>query len=133
MFKNCIEMTEFNLSNFNTSRVTNMAEMFYNCEKLGVLTLGAGFTMSAVESSYDASNNFTGRFGRMFAYTGMNATNGTANKCDVYCSTGVQNFFAADRNGTFHATHPTIPQNNAFGNTSQDFCIFQDWPSNTAK
>ena len=135
MFKNCKKLTEFNLSNFNTSRVTNMSEMFYNCEKLGVLTLGADFTMSAVENCYDASNNFTGRFGRMFAYTGRYATNGTANKCDVYCSTYVQNFFAADRNGSFHASHPTIPQNNAFTHSDavQDFCIFQNWPSNTAK
>lgn len=135
MFRNCKKLTEFNLSNFNTSRVTNMAEMFYNCEKLGELTLGADFTMSAVENCYDASNNFTGRFGRMFAYTGRYATNGTANKCDVYCSTYVQNFFAADRNGSFHASHPTIPQNNAFTHSDavQDFCIFQNWPSNTAK
>ena len=125
-------MTEFNLSNFNTSRVTNMAEMFYNCEKLGVLTLGADFTMSAVENCYDASNNFTGRFGRMFAYTGRYATTGTANRCDVYCSTAVQNFFVADTNGSFHATHPTIPQNNAFthSNAVQNYCIFH---SNTAK
>ena len=135
MFNNCKKLTELNLSNFNTSSVTNMAEMFYNCEKLGVLTLGADFTMSAVENCYDASNNFTGRFERMFAYTGRYATNGTANKCDIYCSTDVQNFFAADRNGSFHATHPTIPQNNAFthSNAVQDFCKFQDWPSNTAK
>ena len=34
MFKECYEIEYLDLSNFNTSKVTNMSYMFYNCYKL---------------------------------------------------------------------------------------------------
>ena len=39
MFGNCSSLTNLNLSNFNTSGVTNMSWMFDNCSKLSVLNL----------------------------------------------------------------------------------------------
>ena len=34
MFYNCSSLKELNLSNFNTNNVTNMGGMFYNCSSL---------------------------------------------------------------------------------------------------
>ena len=39
MFSGCINITEIDLSNLNTSQVTNMNSMFYNCESLTSLDL----------------------------------------------------------------------------------------------
>ena len=39
MFFNCSSLNELNLSNFNTSKVTNMSYMFYNCSSLKELNL----------------------------------------------------------------------------------------------
>ena len=34
MFYGCSSLTNINLSNFNTNNVTNMSDMFYGCKKL---------------------------------------------------------------------------------------------------
>ncbi len=34
MFSSCSSLTSLDLSSFNTSQVTNMRDMFYNCPKL---------------------------------------------------------------------------------------------------
>ena len=34
MFFRCESLTNINLSNFNTDNVTNMSDMFYECESL---------------------------------------------------------------------------------------------------
>ena len=34
MFNNCSNVISLDLSNFNTSKVTKMSQMFYNCPKL---------------------------------------------------------------------------------------------------
>ena len=39
MFYGCSDITEMDLSNFNTSLVTNMGDMFYNCYSLSSLNL----------------------------------------------------------------------------------------------
>ena len=39
MFAKCNELEELDLSNFNTSKVTNMECMFYNCFNLKILNL----------------------------------------------------------------------------------------------
>ena len=46
MFYNCNNLTSLDLSNFNTSSVTNMAYMFYGCNKLTTLDV----------SNFDTSN-----------------------------------------------------------------------------
>ena len=39
MFYNCSKLEKINLSNFDTSSVTDMKEMFYGCESLTSLDL----------------------------------------------------------------------------------------------
>ena len=39
MFRKCKELENLDLSNFNTSNVTNMEFMFYECDKLKYLNL----------------------------------------------------------------------------------------------
>jgi surface protein len=39
MFKDCKSLEELDVSNFDTSKVTNMRCMFYNCENLDELDL----------------------------------------------------------------------------------------------
>ena len=34
MFLECADLTTLDLSHFNTSKVTNMSSMFYNCKRL---------------------------------------------------------------------------------------------------
>ena len=34
MFNNCDNLSELNLSSFNTNNVTDMSRMFYHCENL---------------------------------------------------------------------------------------------------
>ena len=36
MFKECNEIKSLDLSNFNTSKIKLMTEMFYNCQKFGI-------------------------------------------------------------------------------------------------
>ena len=51
MFFRCYNITEINLSNFNTSRVTSMTSMFNGCHSLTSLNL-TNFDTSQVESMY---------------------------------------------------------------------------------
>ena len=39
MFKDCNNLTNINLSNFDTKNVTNMAHMFYGCNNLNNINL----------------------------------------------------------------------------------------------
>ena len=39
MFYNCTLLTSLDVSNFDTSNVTNMKDMFYNCNKLNIIRL----------------------------------------------------------------------------------------------
>ena len=39
MFSNCVLLTSLNLSNFNTSNVKNMENMFYSCINLSYINL----------------------------------------------------------------------------------------------
>lgn len=56
MFRNCSELTEINLSGFDTSNVTNMRAMFYGCYKLENLDL-SGFNTSKVTNMRDMFSN----------------------------------------------------------------------------
>ncbi len=51
MFQNCTKLLELNLSNFNTSNVTNMNYMFNSCEKLEKLDI-RNFTFDKVINYY---------------------------------------------------------------------------------
>jgi surface protein len=49
MFKDCFELEYLDLSNFNTSKVTNMVWMFEDCNKLKYLNL-LNFSISNCET-----------------------------------------------------------------------------------
>ncbi len=125
MFKNCKKFTTLDLSQFNTANVRVMAQMFYNCEKMQELRLGTDFTMATVEANlgnYDSQNNLMGRYGNMFYFTGKTANGNPSQRCTVYCTSDVQEFFADDRDGTINQTYSHIAVNNAHA----DYCIFTD-------
>ena len=48
LFSDCFSLTSLNLSNFDTSKVTDMRAMFYGCSKLTLLNI----------SKFDKSKNF---------------------------------------------------------------------------
>ena len=52
MFYNCFSLTSLNLSNFNTSNVTDMEGMFYGCSSLTSLNL-SNFNTSKVTNIYN--------------------------------------------------------------------------------
>ena len=56
MFFNCSKLTSLDVSNFDTSKVTNMSNMFYSCSLLTGLDL-SGFNTSAVTSMSDMFYN----------------------------------------------------------------------------
>ena len=56
MFKDCSSLTSLDVSNFNTSKVTNMSDMFSSCSSLTTLDV----------SGFDTSNVTT--MGKMFQY-----------------------------------------------------------------
>ena len=56
MFYNCNSLTSLDLSNFDTSKVTDMDSMFYNCDKLTNLTLGTDWASNSSISSFDLSS-----------------------------------------------------------------------------
>ena len=52
MFGGCESLTSLTLSNFNTSNVTNMNNMFYNCTSLTSLTLSGWVISDATNTNY---------------------------------------------------------------------------------
>ena len=56
MFMNCINLKELDLSNFNTSNVTNMQSMFYQCRRLEDLNLGSFDTSKLTTINYIFNN-----------------------------------------------------------------------------
>jgi len=54
MFTWCQYLTDLNLSNFNTSKVTNMRNMFQNCKRLTNLNLK--------NATFDNVTNYTNMF-----------------------------------------------------------------------
>jgi surface protein len=51
MFNNCSGLTSLNLSNFDTSKVTTMSEMFYSCRGLTSLDLSKFDTTNVTSMS----------------------------------------------------------------------------------
>ena len=56
MFYNCSKLTSLDLSSFNTAKVTSMGSMFWKCSNLQTIIVGDGWNTSAVSSS---SNMFS--------------------------------------------------------------------------
>jgi len=58
MFHDCYSLISFDLSSFNTSKVTNLASMFMNCESLENINFNNGISLDSIEAinllfSYD--------------------------------------------------------------------------------
>ena len=51
MFANCENLTNLDLSSFNTSNVINMSGMFFGCSNLQTIYVGSGWNTAAVTSS----------------------------------------------------------------------------------
>ena len=78
MFFNCTSLTSLDLSNFNTSNVTNMSDMFYKCSSLTTLDL----------SSFNTSNvtNMWQMFASCSSLTSLNLGNFNTSKITDMCS-----------------------------------------------
>ena len=74
LFSKCINITEINLSNFNTSQVTNMGYMLYYCSSLTSLDL-SNFNTSQVTN-----------MGSMFSYCSSLTSLNVSNFMFSYCS-----------------------------------------------
>lgn len=62
MFNNCSNLTSLDVSNFDTSNVTNMSEMFTGCSKLITLDLSNWDTSKAhndMSRMFDSCSNLT--------------------------------------------------------------------------
>ena len=57
MFEDCRKLKSLNLSNFNTSKVTDMSSLFNRCYELETITLGNNFTTSNVTTMYSMFNH----------------------------------------------------------------------------
>ncbi len=81
MFKECSNLKSLDLSNFDTSAVTNMNEMFYNCLKLEELNL----------NGFDTSN--VSDFSRMF-FQCLNLLNLDVSSFDTSKATNMNSMFS---------------------------------------
>ncbi|MBR6947651.1 MAG: BspA family leucine-rich repeat surface protein, partial [Muribaculaceae bacterium] len=63
MFSGCIGLTSLDLSSFNTSNVTMMSSMFYNCPDLRTIYVGSGWSTAAVTGSANMFFNCTSLVG----------------------------------------------------------------------
>lgn len=86
MFRDCSSLTNLNLSNFETSNVTNMSYMFSGCSKLST-TLTIAHTLT--KSSY--SKMFNGAAIAEGAQITVNYTEAVADVIDDYIATKSSN------------------------------------------
>ncbi|MBR3451480.1 MAG: BspA family leucine-rich repeat surface protein, partial [Muribaculaceae bacterium] len=63
MFYNCTKLTSLDVSHFNTSKVIYMTQMFAGCSNLQTITVGSDWSTAAVTSSTNMFNNCTSLVG----------------------------------------------------------------------
>ena len=69
MFQNDTKLTSLDLSSFDTSKVTDMGAMFYNCSNLKTIEVGSGFITDQVTysaSMFYGNNSLIGGNGTVF-------------------------------------------------------------------
>ena len=69
MFQNCMKLTSLNMSNFDTSKVTEMNYMFFRCTSLTTIYCGNGWNTGNVNSSsrmFEDCNNLMGGMGTVY-------------------------------------------------------------------
>lgn len=69
MFKGCTNLTSVNLSSFDTQKVEDMRQMFYDCPNLQTVYIGENFITDLVESKGED------KYSDMFALTGDGTSN----------------------------------------------------------
>ena len=77
MFQGCSELTQLNLSSWNTAKVTSMTSMFQGCSKLVTIYVGSGWNTDAVTSSSEMfyfCNNIKGSDGTTYNSSKMDKT-----------------------------------------------------------
>jgi surface protein len=83
MFKNCDLLETLDLSNWNTSNVTDMEYMFSNCTNLTTIYVGSNWTTSNVENSNSMFQNCTSLVGgNGTTYNSSNPSNKTYARVD---------------------------------------------------
>ena len=93
MFSGCTSLRYVDLSSFNTSKVTNMEETFYNCKLLEAIFVGNQWSTAKVGSS---SNMFTGctNLKGAVAYNSSYTNDKTYATTSKYLSTKSEDFVA---------------------------------------
>ena len=93
-FRDCGSLTSLDVSNFDTSAVTNMQSMFYKCNKLTSLDL-SGFDTSAVTSMYkmfDGCTKLTSLDLSSFDTSAVTSMENMFNYCSSLTSLDLSNF-----------------------------------------
>ena len=87
MFFNCSSLTELNLKNFNTENVTDMVYMFLNCSNLENLNLNNFNTEKVTDMEgmfYECSSLKKLEFGENFKTEKVTNKSGMFSKCDNF-------------------------------------------------
>ena len=77
MFGYCSALTELDLSSFNTSKVTGMTDMFWNCSELERIYVGRRFVTDKVTEDADTMFGWCGKL------IGEKGTIYSDDKCDI--------------------------------------------------
>ncbi|MDY2696464.1 MAG: BspA family leucine-rich repeat surface protein, partial [Eubacteriales bacterium] len=75
MFKNCSKLTSLDLSNFDTSKVTDMSSMFFSCSDLTTIYVSSTWNAAKVRKSnsmFSGCSSLVGGAGTIY-----NSTNKT--------------------------------------------------------
>ena len=110
MFYDCSKLTSLDLSNFNTSNVINMHSMFYNCSKLTSLNLSSFNTSRVMHMNY--------MFNGCSNLTSLDLSNfNTSNAIDMSCMfNGCSNLTSLDLSNS--NTNNVLSMQSMFSNCS---------------
>ena len=94
MFNSCNKLTSLDLSNFDTSKVTNMSNMFYYCNKLTSLDLSNFNTSNVTNMSYmfTSCNKLTSLDVSNFNTYNVTSMGNMFNYCSALTSLNISNF-----------------------------------------
>ena len=94
MFRDCISLTSFNFSNFITSKVLNMGSVFYNCSSLTSLNLSNFNTSNVIHmhSTFAFCSSLTSLDLSNFITSNVQYTNAMFYGCKSLTSLNLSNF-----------------------------------------
>ena len=128
MFYNCSKLTSLNLNNWNTENVTNMTGMFYNCSKLETLNL-SGWDTSKVTKMSSESGLGDGMFYKCSSLISLNlssfdTTNVTNMKALFYGCSNLESILFGQNFDTPNVTNMLNMFNGCSKLTSLDLSTF---------